>query len=289
MKPFSLNIKGKIVEVKRPLIMGVVNLTSDSFYMNSRVSNDSLIDTISRMVEEGVDIVDVGACSTRPHSVACTEEEEWQRLKSGLSLIKETFKDLIISVDTFRASIAEKSITEYGVDIINDVSGGVTDKDMKTVISRLKAPYILTHPGIHFDYLRNDKAGNLSINHEKANINEGICTEVIRFLSNRIRELAEAGVCDVIADPGIGFGKTPEEGLEIIKNIDVLGTVLGRPILIGVSRKSIITESLGCNAENALNGTTILNTVAVLKGASILRVHDVYEAKQVVDLLCYLS
>lgn len=268
---WTLNIKGTLKTFEKPAVMGIINLTPDSFHSKSRFDSKRAVDAVARMLDDGASIIDVGACSTRPGSIPCTEAEEWERLKNGLNSIRNSFPDVLLSVDTFRSTIAEKSVRVFGADIINDVSGGEADKEMLRVVSELGVTYILTDSGSHGDE------------------GEDIISRVLRFFGCKLKELEMLGVADVLLDPGIGFGKTLDENYGLLKNLDLFKRVLGKPLLIGVSRKSLITKSLGIEPNEALNATTVLNSYAIGKGADVIRVHDVKEAVEAVKIMSLLN
>ncbi len=235
-----------------PQVMGILNVTPDSFYADSRTMSESDIARRAvQIITEGAMMIDIGACSTRPGSTPVDEETETARLKTALTIVRHECPDAIISVDTFRPDVAKMAVEEYGADIINDISGNCA-------VACARVPYILTS--------------------SKANI-----IDMMISFAQDIRELREKGIKDIILDPGFGFGKSVDENFAILNGMERLKE-LGLPILVGVSRKSMIYRTLGCTAEEALNGTTAINTIALLKGASILRVHDVKEAVECVRL-----
>lgn len=271
--PFTLNIKGNITDVARPLVMGIVNITPDSFYAGSRAASaDAVKARVEKMVADGADILDVGACSTRPGAEDVAEEEEIERLGLGLRALREVAPDIPVSVDTWRARVAETAVSELGADIINDISGGDLDDAMFETVARLSVPYILMH-------MRGTPASMASMT-EYADVT----ADVISDLSAKLRRLRLLGVSDVIVDPGFGFAKTLAQNYEMMARLDEFARVLDAPVLVGISRKSMITKALGITPENALNGTTVLNTLALVRGASVLRVHDVREAAEAVKL-----
>lgn len=277
---FTVNIKGQLKEFSNPILMGIINVTPDSFFADSRISDDeALIDRAQKMIEEGAEILDIGACSTRPGSLPCSEKEEMLRLRSALSILQKSRLQALISVDTFRSSVARMSVVEFGVDIINDVSGGEGDKEMFQTIAELRIPYILTHPGNWDEHIGN------TMNSEPSSYQRNSVAEVCNFLSAKKSILNKLGVSDVIIDPGIGFGKTTAENFKIIKNLEFIKKEVGAPVMVGLSRKSMITNVLKNDASDALNGTTVMNTVSLIKGADILRVHDVKASKEAVVLL----
>ena len=248
-----------------PKVMGILNVTPDSFYAGSRTrGRDAIKARVAKMIEEGVDIIDVGGCSTRPGFEAPEEEEELERVEEGCSIIKELAPDIPISVDTFRASIAKASISRWNVAIINDVTGG-SDPEMFNTIAEHKAVYVLTH--------------NRQINPGY----EDVTAEVITELSKKVNELHRLGVNDIIIDPGFGFAKTLEENFRLFNELEEVAKI-GLPMLVGISRKSMIYKTLGCKPEETLTGTVALDAIALEKGANILRVHDVKEAVETVKL-----
>lgn len=273
---FSLNIRGCLKHFDRPAVMGILNLTPDSFHDGSRVLPAELGICVERMIADGARIIDVGCCSTRPGAPVCDEATELQRLRDGMLAIGTLSKDVLWSVDTFRASVAREAIEKYGFDIVNDVSGGA-DNEMFPLIARLKVPYVLTHPGNHFN-----SSGEGSEETE-------ITARVMRFFGRRLATLQVMGIADVILDPGFGFGKTLDENYILLKNLDVFENTFRLPLLVGISRKSMITCPLDCTPAEALNGTTVLDTAALMKGASILRVHDVAEASEAIRLVGNLN
>ena len=263
--PYTLNIGGHLMDLDVPKVMGILNVTPDSFYAGSRTSGrDAIKARVAKMIEEGVDIIDVGGCSTRPGFEAPEEEEELERVEEGCSIIKELAPDIPISVDTFRASIAKASISRWNVAIINDVTGG-SDPEMFKTIAEHKAVYVLTHN-------RNENTGY-----------GDVTAEVITELSKKVNELHRLGVNDIIIDPGFGFAKTLEENFRLFNELEEVAKI-GLPMLVGISRKSMIYKTLGCNPEETLTGTVALDAIALEKGANILRVHDVKEAAETVKL-----
>ncbi|MBQ1819103.1 MAG: dihydropteroate synthase [Bacteroidales bacterium] len=255
-----------------PLIMGILNVTEDSFYDGGRYTSEEAVRRrAAQILAEGGDIIDIGAMSTRPDAMEIPEEEEKTRIVQAVRCIREDFPDAVLSVDTYRASVAEAAV-EAGADIINDISGGTFDPEMIPTIGRLQVPYVLMHTPAkpaemqqHTEY--NDLLG-----------------EMLQFFGKQIALLHRHAVHDIILDPGFGFGKTLEQNYFLMKNLEVFSE-LGYPLLVGISRKSMIYKLLGTTPEHALNGTTVLNTVALMKGANILRVHDVREAVEVRKIL----
>lgn len=264
--PFSLNIKGSVRTFSQPLIMGILNVTPDSFYAGSQTTEESAIrERAAKMLEEGADIIDIGGYSSRPNADEVPVEEEIRRVIKGIKAVRELSTDILISVDTFRSEVAKTAVTEYGADIINDISGGDLDPDMINVVPRLKVPYIIMH--------MRGNPGTMSRLTDYADVTG----DVLRELSIKIETFTHAGVNDIIIDPGFGFAKTLEQNYDMLSHLELF-QVFELPVLVGISRKSMIYKALDTTPENALNGTTVINTIAMLNGASILRVHDVKEA-----------
>ena len=248
---YTINIHGRLMDLIQPQVMGILNVTPDSFYAASRKQTEQEIaECASRIVAEGGTIIDVGACSTRPGFQEISEAEEMERLRFGLGIVRRELPDGVISVDTFRPDVARMAVEEFGVDIINDVSEG--NPRMFRMVSRLRVPYILMSQ-------------------------QPTIREMLLSFAEKVQQLRDLGAKDIILDPGFGFGKTLEQNYQIMGELDKL-LVMGLPLLVGVSRKSMIYKLLGFTPEESLNGTTALNTIALMKGASILRVHDVKEA-----------
>jgi dihydropteroate synthase len=271
-----LNIKGSVLDLSIPKIMGVLNVTPDSFYDGGIYSSEKkILKQVEKMVLDGADIIDVGGYSSKPGATSITIEEEEKRVIPIIKLIYKTFKESIISVDTFRSEISEKSINA-GASIINDISGGDLDNNIYKIAGKYKTPYIIMH-------MRGNPS-NMQNNPVYKNINY----EIIKDLSKKIDLAQNNGVCDIIIDPGFGFGKTIEHNYQILNNLK-LYKILDKPILVGISRKSMIYKLLKTDPSKALNGTTVLNTIALINGANILRVHDVKEAKEVIKLCSFLK
>jgi len=267
----NINIRGKLYDLTYPKVMGILNLTPDSFYDGGKFKDLNDIDYhISKMINDGLDILDVGGYSTRPGAKEISLDEEMSRVIPVFKYIRKKFPELIISVDTFRSKIAEACLNE-GADIINDISSGISDKNMIKTISNFNCPYIIMH------MLGNPQIMQNSPKYENAVI------EIIQFLSERIKIARDHGITDLISDPGFGFGKTIENNFEILNNLEKF-KILDIPILTGFSRKSMIYKTLNTSSDKALNGTSALNTIALTKGAKILRVHDVKEAKECIIL-----
>ena len=269
----NININGQLKTFDVPMIMGIVNLTTDSFYAKSRIDTEKeLISTIYEMIENGADIIDIGGQSSNPQSPLLSESEEWERLQKSLDIIRKEFPDITLSVDTFYASIAQKSVTRYNVNIINDISGGEIDDNMFATVAKLQVPYILMH-----------MRGTPQTMQTETNYSNFI-QEVFYYFSSKVSQLNALGLNDIIIDPGFGFAKTVDQNYELIGALKGF-EIFNLPLLIGISRKSMVYKLLGIDPEEALNGTTILNTFACIHGANILRVHDVREAKDIVTIL----
>ena len=267
-----LNIKGRLLSLSEPVVMGILNVTPDSFYKESRKQTDKDIDErITAILEEGGSIIDVGAYSSRPDAEDISAEEEMQRLIPVLSRLRNDYPEVTVSVDTFRAGIARCAVEEYGVAIINDISGGELDSEMFSTIAHLQVPYVLMHmrgtPQTmqrHTDY-------------------HDMMEEIMLYLAEKVQTLQLMGVNDIILDPGFGFSKTVEQNYELMRAIPEF-SVFERPLLVGISRKAMIYNLLGGASDESLNGTSVLNTYALLNGADILRVHDVKAAVEVVKI-----
>jgi dihydropteroate synthase len=267
----SVKCQDKLLEFDEPKVMGIINVTPDSFYGGSRVSDDAmLLSKIQRFIVEGADVIDIGAVSTRPNAKLVSQEEEMQRLERALKLIQSNFPNIILSVDTFRSEVARMA-TDHGAHIINDVSGGNLDSNMFSTVAELQVPYVLMHS-------RGDAQTMAGMTNY-----ENVTVDVIRELSIRLAELYDKGVKDVIIDPGFGFAKTLEQNYELLAHLSQFA-VLEAPLLVGVSRKSMIYKLLDNSPQEALNGTSALHMFALIAGANILRVHDVKEAAEVVRL-----
>ncbi|MEN7548046.1 dihydropteroate synthase [Rapidithrix thailandica] len=268
----SIQIKGQLVDFTVPKIMGIINITSDSFYKESRVMDEHfLLQRATRMLEEGADFLDIGGYSSRPGAIEVPEEEESRRVTQAIQALKKEHPEALISVDTFRAKVA-KAAVEAGADLINDISGGELDATMFDVVAASGVPYILMH-----------MRGNPQ-NMQQLTQYENLLEEIIDYFQQKLVQLQALGCTDIIVDPGFGFAKSVEQNYELLNQLPAL-KILDRPVLVGLSRKSMIYKKLNILPEEALNGTSILNTLAVKQGAAILRVHDVKEAKQIVQLL----
>ena len=269
---FTLNGHGRLRTGDRPLVMSVINSTPDSFYEGSRLgSGKELLVQAEKMLQDGTDILDIGGQSTRPGAEWVGEEEELRRIIPHITLLKQYFPDIFLSVDTWYSRVAREAVAA-GASLINDVSGGLQDPEMLATVGRLGVPYVCMHM----------KGTPVTMNREA--VYEDVTKEVLDFFIARTEDCRQAGIHDVILDPGMGFAKTHRHNLELLRNLSVF-RMLGRPILLGVSRKSTIYKLLGITPEEALNGTTVLNTLGLLNGAGILRVHDPKEARQAITLV----
>ncbi len=271
---YTLTIKGEKRAIVKPWVMGILNVTPDSFYSGSRMGVDEMRigERVEEILKEGGDIIDIGAYSTRRNADDISPEEEYSRLKIGLNVIKNIDANAIVSVDTFRADVARRCVEEFGVDIVNDVSGGTLDDDMFATVANLKVPYILMH-----------MRGTPATMQQLTEYND-VTRDVIDDLHKKKCALNDLGIDDVIIDPGFGFSKIVEQNFEMLNRLEDFKQ-LDAPLLVGVSRKSMIFRTLGCTPVESLNGTTVINTISLLKGAHILRVHDVKEAVEVCKLV----
>ena len=267
----TLNCKGRLVRIERPMVMGIINITPDSFYSGSRIGDDAaLLRRAETMLRDGADILDIGGQSTRPGSQEIGAEEELRRLVAPVAALGKAFPEAIISIDTWYARVAEETVAA-GAAIVNDISGGMLDAEMLSVVGRMGVPYICMH-----------MKGRPSTMNALADY-RNVTLEVLDYFIERLAACEAAGIHDVILDPGLGFAKNAEHNLTLLRDLGLL-KMAGRPILLGVSRKGVIYRTLGVTAEEALNGTTVLNTLGLQNGADILRVHDVKEAKEAVKL-----
>ena len=267
----NINIRGNLYDFSSPKVMGILNITPDSFYDGGKFKDDQKIKNhINKMINDGMDILDIGGYSSRPGASEVSISEELERVIPTLIFIKKNFKNLIISIDTFRSEVAKASLIE-GADIINDISAGVFDSKMMDVISKFNCPYILMH-----------MKGNPR-NMQNSPKYKHTAVEIIQFLAERIKVARKKNIVDIIVDPGFGFGKTIEHNFEILNNLENF-KALDAPLLTGFSRKSMIFKTLKTTSDEALNGTSSVNTIALMKGANILRVHDVKEAKECIIL-----
>ena len=271
--PYTLNLG-------EPQVMGILNVTPDSFYEKSRTfDEDAILRRAKQIAGEGGSIIDIGAYSTRPGSADVDESEEMSRLRRALSVVRKAVPGMPVSIDTFRADVAKMCVEEYGAEIINDVSGGEGDKRMFSTVARLGVPYILMHIGGSIDNMHSDAP---LTSHADAEV--PYMQSVVSFLTERINRLHALGAKDIIIDPGYGFGKSLQQNYELLNRLEDL-KVWQLPLLVGVSRKSMIYKLLDTDSSQALNGTTVCNTIALIKGASILRVHDVRAAVEAVKIV----
>ena len=272
-----INVNGRLMDLRKPKVMGILNVTPDSFYAGSRKQTEEEILLRARqIIEEGGDIIDLGAYSSRPNADHISPEEEAERLKRALIIINHEYPDTVLSVDTFRADIARMCVEEYGVAIINDISSGSMDEKMFPVIATLGVPYIMMH--------MQGTPQNMQMNPHYDNV----LKEVLYYFSEKIQQMRDLGAKDLIIDPGFGFGKTIEHNYELMNNLEEFG-IFNLPVLVGISRKSMIYKLLDTTPDEALNGTTALNTISLMKGANILRVHDVKEACEAVKIYSALN
>jgi len=268
-----INAGGRLIDLKVPKVMGILNITPDSFYKGSRYNSDSeILKTAVSMLEEGADILDVGGYSSRPGAADISEEDEGSRVLRAIKLISGEVPGAIISVDTFRAGVARRAVEDCGAHIINDISGGDADSAMLGVVETLNVPYVMMHMKGDPRTMQNNP------------VYDDVVADILKWFGSRIFRLRSAGVKDIIIDPGFGFGKTADHNFEMLRRLSEF-SVAGLPILAGVSRKSMIWRTLGIDAGEALNGTTALNSVALANGADIIRVHDVKEAVEAVKLI----
>lgn len=271
--PLFMNVKGRLIDLSEPQVMGILNVTPDSFYAESRKETETaIIDRVHQILDEGGSIIDIGAYSSRPGAADVTPQAEMERLRTALQIIIREHPEAIVSVDTFRADVAKMCVEEYGAALINDISAGEMDKDMFATIVRLGVPYIMMHmQGTPQDMQQHPHYENL-------------LKEICYYFSKKIYLLRDLGAKDMILDPGFGFGKTLEHNYELMNHLEEF-SIFELPLLVGISRKSMIYRLLQTSPEEALNGTTALNTIALLKGANILRVHDVKAAAEAVKIV----
>lgn len=277
MKNLSINIKGKLHYFHNPWVMGIINVTPDSFYADSRTfDSQSIYNRIADLIEQGADAIDIGGYSSRPGAADVSAQEEYSRLASALEIIRKHFPDTIVSIDTFRADVARKCVSDWQADIINDISGGIADPEMWNTVAELKVPYILMH-----------MRGTPKTMQSLCDYSD-VTADVIKDLAAKIDKMRQLGIADIIIDPGFGFAKTLEQNYTLMSELQEFKR-LNMPLLVGISHKSMIYKALDIKPENALNGTTVLNTIALSKGADILRVHDVKEAKEAVKIINLLN
>ena len=271
--PLYINVNGRLMDLSEPQVMGILNVTPDSFYARSRSETEKdIIQRLYQIIDEGASIIDIGGYSSRPNAEHISVEEEMSRLRNGLEIIRKHHPDAVVSVDTFRADVAKMCVEEYGVAIINDISAGQMDEQMFPTIAKLGVPYIIMHmKGTPQDMQVSPKYDHF-------------LKEIFYYFSEKVQKLKDLGVKDIIIDPGFGFGKTIEHNYELMNHLEEF-SLFELPLLVGVSRKSMIYKLLETTPEEALNGTTALHTIALLKGANILRVHDVKEAVESIKIV----
>lgn len=270
--PHTLNCNGRLLSLERPKVMGILNATPDSFFSGSRVETERDIAQRSlQILNEGGHIIDIGAYSTRPFATEVSEAEERERMANALRIVRQELPDAVISVDTFRASIAKMSVEEFGADIINDISAGDFDNGMIDTMAQLRVPYIAMHTQGRPQTM------------QTAPSYDNVVADVVKHLSEKVQLLRQRGIADIVIDPGFGFGKTIAHNFKLLRHLEAFH-IFKLPILVGISRKSFISKTLNVDTDAALNGTTALHAIALSKGAHILRVHDVESAVQVVTL-----
>lgn len=268
-----INVNGSLLDLSGPCVMGILNITPDSFYVGSRMQTEAEIAARAQQIlDEGAGIIDIGAYSSRPNAENVSPREEMERLRMGLKILRKTQPGAVISVDTFRADVARMCVEEYGVAIINDIAAGEMDTDMFRTVAELNVPYIMMHmQGTPQNMQQHPHYDNL-------------LKEVFLYFAQKVQQLRDLGMKDIILDPGFGFGKTVEHNYELLAHLEEF-RVFELPLLVGISRKSMIYRLLGNTPQDALNGTTVLDTICLLKGADILRVHDVREAVETVKIV----
>jgi len=276
-KVSSINLRGQVYSFDTPKIMGILNLTPDSFFDGGRYKDiDVILRHVESMIAEGADFIDIGANSTRPGALPVSLEEEIVRLFEPVKQIRNSFPEIFVSIDTYHSKVAQRMVLDFGVDMINDISAGSLDEAMFEMMSNLNVPYIIMHmQGTPEDMQKNPSYKDL-------------VKEVMKYLADRINQLNLLGVNDIIADPGFGFGKTLNQNYELLADLDVL-SLLDVPLLVGLSRKSMIYKLLKNTPEESLNGTSIVHTIALINGANILRVHDIKQAKETISLISKLN
>ncbi len=271
--PLSVNVNGTLLDLSTPCVMGILNVTPDSFYADSRMCTESEIARRGRqIIEEGAKIIDIGAYSSRSNAVDISPQEEMERLRKGLRVLAKECPGAIVSVDTFRADVARMCVEEYGVAIVNDIAAGEMDTDMFRTVAGLNVPYIMMH-----------MKGTPQTMQQQPHY-DNLLVEVFQYFAKKIQQLRDLGLKDIILDPGFGFGKTLEHNYELLAHLEEF-RLFELPLLVGVSRKSMIYRLLGTTPQESLNGTTVLDTICLLKGAHILRVHDVREAVENVRIV----
>lgn len=271
----SINCKGRLILLDKPIVMGILNATPDSFYnKGSRSSAAQLLETAEQMIADGATILDIGGMSTRPGSAAISIDEECGRVVPAIQKIRAAFPEVLISIDTYNSAVAQAAVPA-GADIINDISAGDLDSNMLDTVASLQVPYIAMH--------MQGRPQTMQVHPSYQNVVE----EVLDYFVKKLEACYTAGIKDVILDPGFGFGKNLDHNYQLLQQLELLA-IAGNPVLVGFSRKSMINQLLGTTPDTALNGTTVLNTIALQKGAKILRVHDVKEAKQAIDIFQFM-
>lgn len=271
MNAKTININGQLISFNTPKIMGILNVTPDSFFSKTNIEEKGLIDHVLQMLNDGVDIIDIGGQSTNPNSPFLTEDQEWERINRSLKIIRKEFPDILLSVDTFYSGIAERAVGDFGVNMINDISGGSIDKQMFQTIAKINVPYILMHM----------KGTPQTMQSETEYSN--FIQEIFFYFSKKITQLNQLGVSDIILDPGFGFAKNLEQNYELMGALRGF-EIFDVPVLVGISRKSMIYKLLGIDPQDSISGTIALNAYALMNGANILRVHDVKEAKELITI-----
>lgn len=273
LKPHTINVNGRLVDLSTPQVMGILNVTPDSFFAGSRKQTEAEIAArVEEILSQGASMIDIGAYSSRPNADHVSAQEEMERLRRGLKVLRRVAPEAMVSVDTFRADVARMCVEEYGVGIINDIAGGEMDADMFDTVARLRVPYIMMHmQGTPQDM-------------QQAPHYDNLMKEIFMYFARKVQQLHDRGVCDIILDPGFGFGKTLEHNYELLAHLEEFD-VFDLPLLVGISRKSMIYRLLDITPQEALNGTTALHTIGLMKGAHILRVHDVREAVETVKIV----
>ena len=269
---FTLNCKGRLLVIENPIVMGIINVTPDSFYEGSRfMGEEKILFEAEKMLKEGAEILDIGGQSTRPGSIQLSEDDELKRVIEPIELLHKNFPDAIISIDTYQSKVAVEAVSA-GASMVNDISGGNMNTEMLQTVGKLNVPYICMH-----------MQGTPQTMQKEPHY-ENLIKELLDFFVQKINDCKKAGIHDVIIDPGFGFGKTIKHNFELLQNLTVF-KMLEKPLMVGISRKSTIYKTLGITANEALNGTTVLHTIGLLNGANILRVHDVKEAKEAIKLV----
>jgi dihydropteroate synthase len=272
-KPRYINAGGKLIDLSVPRVMGILNITPDSFYAGSRYNSEKeILRAATMMLEEGADILDVGGYSSRPGAKDISVEEESSRVLKAIKLINKELPEAIISIDTFRSEVAREAVVECGALMINDISGGEADTNMFETVVKLNVPYVLMH------------MNGIPLTMQIKPVYDDIVADILKWFGEKIYMLNSAGLKDIIIDPGFGFGKTIDNNFELLRRLADF-SITGLPLLVGISRKSMIWKTLNVSSEEALNGTSVLNSMALINGADILRVHDVKEAVQTIKLI----